>query len=291
MNQIATAVGNSNEGQTSRYTEQGFTLIELMIALMIFAMLALAGWQIMDSVTKSRDKGKLHQQALSQLDYAYLQLSQDLAQTTNYVAMPTLFNASNNSGAIANPSAISPTFELTAQQIGFIRFAAPDPRYQPAPVLAKVQYSVVGEKLTKQRFYQLSNDNENPATSVLLTGVKDASWKALTPDVVSYFPDEATLQKVQQRQAQKQANQGGNAPVTPPSNSFQNGNGQANNPQANNPQASSPNSQPQHALDLTPYQQLPRGVELSFTYQGEPITWRFALPNMPPDSAIFQSTQ
>ena len=32
-------------------SQQGFTLIELMIALVIFAMLALAGWQIMDSLT------------------------------------------------------------------------------------------------------------------------------------------------------------------------------------------------------------------------------------------------
>lgn len=68
-------------------SQQGFTLIELMIALVIFAMLALAGWQIMDSLTKSRERGYQHQKSLSQLDYAYLQLSQDLAQTSNYVAV------------------------------------------------------------------------------------------------------------------------------------------------------------------------------------------------------------
>ena len=54
-------------------SQQGFTLIELMIALEIFAMLALAGWQIMDSLTKSRERGYQHQKSLSQLDYAYLQ--------------------------------------------------------------------------------------------------------------------------------------------------------------------------------------------------------------------------
>lgn len=59
-------------------SQQGFTLIELMIALMIFAMLALAGWQIMDSLTKS-ERAYQHQKSLSQLDYAYLQLSQDCA--------------------------------------------------------------------------------------------------------------------------------------------------------------------------------------------------------------------
>ena len=250
-------------------SQQGFTLIELMIALVIFAMLALAGWQIMDSLTKSRERGYQHQKSLSQLDYAYLQLSQDLAQTSNYVAVPIL-SATANDTTSANTAAMTPTFVLNASQMSFIRFAAPDPRYQPSPMLAKIQYSVAGETLTKRRFYQLDDNNETPATSVLLTGIKDASWRALTPDAVSVFPDEATLQKVQQIQAQKNTNQTANAstnpiPNTPDNTTDQNGN-------------------LQNSIDLTPYQQLPRGIELNFSYQGEPITWRFALPSTPPNA-------
>lgn len=254
-------------------SQQGFTLIEMMIALVIFAMLALAGWQIMDSLTKSRERGYQHQKSLSQLDYAYLQLSQDLAQTSNYVAVPILSatgDANANDTASTNSSAMTPTFVLNASQISFIRFAAPDPRYQPSPMLAKIQYSVAGETLTKRRFYQLDDNNETPATSVLLTGIKDASWRALTPDAVSVFPDEATLQKLQQIQAQKNTNQTANA---------------ATNPIPNTPDnATDQNGNLQNSIDLTPYQQLPRGIELNFSYQGEPITWRFALPNTPPNA-------
>lgn len=254
-------------------SQQGFTLIELMIALVIFAMLALAGWQIMDSLTKSRERGYQHQKSLSQLDYAYLQLSQDLAQTSNYVAVPILSAtayANANNTASANSAAMTPTFVLNASQMSFIRFAAPDPRYQPSPMLAKIQYSVAGETLTKQRFYQLDDNNETPATSVLLTGIKDASWRALTPDAVSVFPDEATLQKVQQIQAQKKTNQTANASTNPLPNAPDN--------------ATDQNGNLQNSLDLTPYQQLPRGIELNFSYQGEPITWRFALPSTPPNA-------
>ena len=250
-------------------SQQGFTLIELMIALVIFAMLALAGWQIMDSLTKSRERGYQHQKSLSQLDYAYLQLSQDLAQTSNYVGVPIL-SATDNNTASTNSAAMTPTFVLNASQISFIRFAAPDPRYQPSPMLAKIQYSVAGETLTKRRFYQLDDNNETPATSVLLTGIKDASWRALTPDVVSVFPDEATLQKVQQIQAQKKTNQTANASTNP-----------IPNPPDN---ATDQNGNLQNSIDLTPYQQLPRGIELNFSYQGEPITWRFALPSTPPNA-------
>lgn len=252
-----------------RTSQQGFTLIELMIALVIFAMLALAGWQIMDSLTKSRERGYQHQKSLSQLDYAYLQLSQDLAQTSNYVAVPILSVTANNP-ASTNSAAMTPTFVLNASQISFIRFAAPDPRYQSSPMLAKIQYSVAGETLTKRRFYQLDNNNETPATSVLLTGVKDASWRALTPDAVSVFPDEATLQKLQQIQAQKNTNQTANASTNPIPNAPDN--------------ATDQNGNLQNSIDLTPYQQLPRGIELNFSYQGEPITWRFALPSTPPNA-------
>ena len=250
-------------------SQQGFTLIELMIALVIFAMLALAGWQIMDSLTKSRERGYQHQKSLSQLDYAYLQLSQDLAQASNYVAVPIL-SATANDTTSENSAAMTPTFVLNASQMSFIRFAAPDPRYQPSPMLAKIQYSLAGETLTKRRFYQLDDNNETPATSVLLTGIKDASWRALTPDAVSVFPDEATLQKLQQIQAQKNTNQTANA---------------ATNPIPNTPDnAMDKNSNLQNSIDLTPYQQLPRGIELNFSYQGEPITWRFALPSTPPNA-------
>ncbi|WNP28329.1 type II secretion system minor pseudopilin GspJ [Moraxella sp. DOX410] len=250
-------------------SQQGFTLIELMIALVIFAMLALAGWQIMDSLTKSRERGYQHQKSLSQLDYAYLQLSQDLAQTSNYVAVPIL-SATDNNTASTNSAAMTPTFVLNASQMSFIRFAAPDPRYQPSPMLAKIQYLVAGETLTKRRFYQLDDNNETPATSVLLTGIKDASWRALTPDAVSVFPDEATLQKLQQIQAQKNTNQTANVSTDPIPNTPDN--------------ATDQNGNLQNSIDLTPYQQLPRGIELNFNYQGEPITWRFALPNTPPNA-------
>lgn len=254
-------------------SQQGFTLIELMIALVIFAMLALAGWQIMDSLTKSRERGYQHQKSLSQLDYAYLQLSQDLAQTSNYVAVPILSAtayANANNTASVNSAAMTPTFVLNASQISFIRFAAPDPRYQPSPMLAKIQYSLAGETLTKRRFYQLDNNNETPATSVLLTGIKDASWRALTPNAVSVFPDEATLQKLQQIQAQKKTNQMANASTNPTPNPPDNTTDQ--------------NGNLQNSIDLMPYQQLPRGIELNFSYQGEPITWRFALPSTPPNA-------
>lgn len=60
--------------------QQAFTLIELMVALVIFAMLILVGWQVFDSVNKTKERTKIQANQLADLQYAYLQMQQDFAQ-------------------------------------------------------------------------------------------------------------------------------------------------------------------------------------------------------------------
>ena len=40
--------------------QRGFTLLELMVAMAIFAMLAVAGWQVFDSVNRARERAQFH---------------------------------------------------------------------------------------------------------------------------------------------------------------------------------------------------------------------------------------
>ena len=242
-------------------TVHGFTLIELLVAMVIFAMLALSGWQIMDSISRSRDRANVQLNQLSELQYAYVQLSQDFAQTVNYVSVPdgittAPMGSTMGSGLGQAQPSVTPTFVLTSNQISMTRLASPDPRLNPPPVLARVVYSVDNGNLVKQRFYQLNNPNETPATSVLLTGIKDATWSALTPEPVSAFPDAQTVQAAQTQQ-----------PAT-----------------AQNPTL--PNASVSAQIDLTPYRQLPKGVQLNFTYHDEPMVWRFALPEQAPSFVV-----
>ncbi len=266
--------------------QTGFTLIELLVAMVIFAMLAVAGWQIMDSISKSRDRANIQLNQLSQLDYAYLQLSQDFAQTVNRVAVPVGLssanqpNQPNNTGLnlntlTASNSAtlpIKPTFNLTAQQVDFVRLANADPRFDPPLAIARVVYTIDNGRLIKQRFYQLNNPNETPSNGVLLSDLKDAQWTALTPKPVSNFPDAETIQTAKLAQAQNAiANTTMSSPNTTP-------NGITNRGNPANSNASQ--------LDLTGYQQLPKGVELRFRYHDEPMVWRFALPSQAPNFVI-----
>lgn len=236
--------------------QDGFTLIELLVAMVIFAMLALSGWQIMDSITRSRDRANVRLDQLSELQYAYVQLSQDLAHVTDYVAVPTGLPSDNASATLASYH-LTPSFVLSENQISFARIASPDPRLDPPPVLARVVYRVENGNLIKQRFYHVNNPNETPTTSVLLTGIKEATWAALMPqngsiETLSRFPNE------QMRQA-----------IQPPATAAVNGVAPASSAQG-------------RGLDLTPFRQLPKGVQLSFSYQDQPVVWRFALAESAP---------
>ena len=68
-------------------SQRGFTLLELMVAMAIFAMLAVAGWQVFDSVNRARERAQFHADNLAVLQYAYLQLQQDMGQIIPYQAI------------------------------------------------------------------------------------------------------------------------------------------------------------------------------------------------------------
>ncbi|ELA08639.1 general secretion pathway protein J [Moraxella macacae 0408225] len=242
---------------------QGFTLIELLVAMLIFAMLALSGWQIMDSLSKTQQRTKIQVDQLSQLQYAYLQLFQDFSQVTSYVAIPSNQNLANQA------QTITPTFSLNAQEVSFIRFANPDPRFNVSQALTKIRYVSQNNALVKQRSYDLHQNtaNNHASQSVLLTEVKDIKWTAWsatdTPEIVNQFPDNQSIEFAQNR-----------------TNLYKNHQSNAqnqNNSQSNTAQKANDNLQ-----DLTAYQQLPAGVVLSFTYHDEPIVWQFALTPKPP---------
>lgn len=92
--------------------QHGFTLLELMVAMAIFAMLAVAGWQVFDSVNRARERAQFHADNLAVLQYAYLQLQQDMSQIIPYQALDAqsdnIANNSLNADSQANEKAPEP---------------------------------------------------------------------------------------------------------------------------------------------------------------------------------------
>ena len=244
--------------------QRGFTLLELMVALAIFAMLAVAGWQVFDSVSRAREQAQVQADHLAVLQQAYLQIQQDLGQIIAYqtleVQNTSLQNGSddannqpannqNNDNSSSNTVDAKPFMLLDKERLRFIRFADPDPRYQNSPSLQRVEYILSEERLIRRQYVDVRGDNDSVSLdSVVLEGISAASWQAYLPEISASFPNN--------------------------SSNTETGNSTASNGLAQNTPTDMAKSQ--KAL-------LPKGISISFTYQDIPITWQWALtPQLAP---------
>lgn len=239
-------------------SNHGFTLLELMVAMAIFAMLAVAGWQVFDGVNRARERAQFHADNLAVLQYAYLQLQQDMNQMIPYQAVDTqganslINNAStnnatsnntgngNNNSNQENAPAPEPFMSLDGERISFVRFADPDPRYQSSASVQHIEYIFADERLIRRQYVSLGSDSIS-LDSILLEGVTGGRWQAYLPEVSAKFPNKDSSN---------------------------------NNNAASGQLANSANAQPEIML-------LPKGIALNFTYQDMPITWQWALTPQP----------
>ena len=71
---------NRNTVSLNTHPARGFTLLEMMLALVVFAMVSLAAWQMLNTMTRARDVQSQHEARLRELDYAFLLMKQDFRQ-------------------------------------------------------------------------------------------------------------------------------------------------------------------------------------------------------------------
>ena len=241
-------------------SNHGFTLLELMVAMAIFAMLAVAGWQVFDGVNRARERAQFHADNLAVLQYAYLQLQQDMNQMIPYQAVDTqganslINNASTNNATRNNTGndntnnsnqenapAPEPFMSLDGARISFVRFADPDPRYQSSASVQHIEYIFADERLIRRQYTSLGSDSIS-LDSILLEGVTAGRWQAYLPELSAKFPNKDSSN--------------------------------INNNTASGQLANSDNKTSEIML-------LPKGVALNFTYQDMPITWQWALTPQP----------
>lgn len=233
--------------------QRGFTLLELMVAMAIFAVLAVAGWQVFDSVNRARERAQFHADQLAVLQYAYLQIQQDMAQIVPYHSLMTQVgsddnlnnlnnNANNGSPNNSNNTNVTtiipePFMRLDGEQLSFIRFADPDPRYKTSPSLQRVAYIVSDEQLIRRQYVSIEGGIDSISLdSVLLAGVTAGRWQAFLPEISATFPTKT-------------------------------------NDNQNNSAVPAQSERPANKAAMI----LPKGIGLSFTYQELPITWKWAL--------------
>ncbi|WP_201624186.1 type II secretion system minor pseudopilin GspJ [Psychrobacter immobilis] len=238
-------------------SNHGFTLLELMVAMAIFAMLAVAGWQVFDGVNRARERAQFHADNLAILQYAYLQLQQDMNQMIPYQAVDTqganslINNAPTNNAANNNTNnsnqenapAPEPFMSLDGARISFVRFADLDPRYQSSASVQHIEYIFADERLIRRQYTSLAGGSDSISLdSVLLEGVTAGRWQAYLPELNAKFPNKDSSN--------------------------------INNNTLAGQTANSANAPSEIML-------LPKGIVLNFTYQDMPITWQWALTPQP----------
>ncbi len=234
-------------------SQRGFTLLELMVAMAIFAMLAVAGWQVFDSVNRARERAQFHADNLAVLQYVYLQLQQDMGQIIPYQIPNTqnvsmINNSANatdspNNSAQANAIVPEPFMSLDGEHVSFVRFADPDPRYQSSMSVQHIEYIFADEHLIRRQYTSIDGGRDSISLdSVLLEGVSAGRWQAYLPELSPKFPN---------------------------ADSSDNGTNTTSGQTAN-----AISAKPAVVL-------LPQGIAVNFTYQDMPITWQWALAPQP----------
>lgn len=153
----------------------GFTLIELVVAMSIFALLSLAGWQVFNNLMITRERASVQAARLSAEQLAYGQMLRDLTQA---VARP-----------VRDQTGAQPALLLDAQRLSFTRTGYFDPRFSQVSPLERVQYLLEDEKLVRLSNPQIDQAGvAQPTRTVLLRDVQQLRFEALNPEPQPLWP-------------------------------------------------------------------------------------------------------
>jgi general secretion pathway protein J len=147
--------------------QKGFTLIEVVVSLAIFAVLTLSGWQVFNNLIKVRERAAIKTEQLTTIQEAYEQVLRDLVQA---IPRPATIGASTEAAFLLQDN----TFHLT-------RTGVIDPLQMGVSPMQRVYYKVERGELVR---YDLAlvdqSGNAVPNKTVLLNNVTNWSVNALS---------------------------------------------------------------------------------------------------------------
>lgn len=146
----------------------GFTLLELIVVIAIFAVFSLMAYGGLDSVLKTRQQVELAQARLAQLQKAYLRLRNDLQQVRFRPARDGFGD-------------LQPALRATdTAYLEFTRGGCRNPLNLPRPSLERVAYRYEDGELIRMSWRVLDQSQDSkPVELVLLDGLEDVRWQYL----------------------------------------------------------------------------------------------------------------
>lgn len=162
------------------HPHSGFTLVELLVAIAIFAVLSALGWKVFDYLIKVKDRNAEHEINLGQLQEAYQQVLRDTVQT-----VPLTTNVNSD---------IQPALVLQNNTFSFSKTGVTDPLQQGIPPDERVEYQYrADEKKVYRLKYRYLNRSgrDQPESSVLLRDVDQFEVVVLNPNENTTWPESA----------------------------------------------------------------------------------------------------
>ena len=154
---------------------KGFTLLEVLVAIAIFAVLSLAAYQVLQGVLRSGEISKEHSASLTQLQRAMLIIEQDFTQ----IVARRSRDESVEEDKLRVITAGDSLFESEDQGIEFTRLGWANPLgLLPRSDLLRVRYRLKEGQL--QRLYFLYPDlvaGQEPQMQVLLNDIEKLSFR------------------------------------------------------------------------------------------------------------------
>lgn len=159
----------------------GFTLVELLIAIVLFSILSVGSYQVLSSVLNSHRKLSSHNEKFDALRRTINMLTRDLQQARS---RPVINTYGEPEGALILES--SDQSRLVLSTAGWA-----NPLAAPRGTVGRVEFFVEDEVLTKRRWLVLDAvDEESYFDMPLLKGVSEFQIRALDAERrwISYWP-------------------------------------------------------------------------------------------------------
>lgn len=158
--------------------KKGFTLVELLVAIAIFAVLSALGWKVFDYLAKVKDRNAMHEANLEQLQESYQQILRDTMQ-----AVPLTANVKGQQ---------QPALVLQNGRFNFSKTGVTDPLQQGISPHERVEYQYRADekKLYRLKYRNLhQTGNDQPESSVMLDEVEAFEIMVLNPTELSSWPE------------------------------------------------------------------------------------------------------
>jgi len=164
------ARASAQQGFTSlnRSAEHGFTLIEMLVAIMIFAMLATAGVLLLRSTVDGQNAVRVHLDALADVQRGLATLDGDLSQASTRISR-------TQTGTLA-PAFFGRAAQKNEPLLQFVRDGWSNPGMLRHPSLQKIEYWWRDDRFERIG-YEALDGAEPPEPAVLFEGVTDLALR------------------------------------------------------------------------------------------------------------------